>query len=490
MRFNDVKTLLTETSKQMTKHGVDVNADYKTMLADDSLFDIYKNSLAEGLNGDMQLEFLQMSDQVRSGLLSETVYGFLPQSQLVMPIFRKMWPQLVAREAFTILPIDQPEVVRYFMVAVAQTATGEVILPSNTQDVSSGTDYGVTVPFELTCPATTDVLAAHSLTSDEAHLQRDMNVVGATYIDNTGATRTVELEIEPDDDGNFSFDVDCGGGVEDFVSGNVDYFTGLISVSNVRSAEANGKVTKVTVIGSITGAEEMYANKIVFKHHKIHLNSIDHEIQAEWSIQYEQDIKAYFDINIQSEIVDTFGNAVAVDIDRRLLNRVLREGAKFHPTACKSFSKTPIDPFAHGKRAWANEVVLPLREISDQIYNDTNIGVANTLIGNPMDVGYIKSANEHKFEGNSLGGNLGQTPVAGTFDDSWKVLSTPIMPKGKVLVILKPDNPDNAVFIFAPYRPLTITPWPMGRKPSITFLSRYASRFIRREGVGVLTITD
>lgn len=134
--------------------------------------------------------------------------------------------------------------------------------------------------------------------------------------------------------------------------------------------------------------------------------------------------------------------------------------------------------------------MLPLREISDQVYNDTNIGVANTLIGNPMDIGYIKSANEHKFEGNSLGGNLGQTPVAGTFDDSWKVLSTPIMPKGKVLVILKPDNPDNAVFIFAPYRPLTITPWPMGRKPSITFLSRYASRFIRREGVGVLTITD
>ena len=186
------------------------------------------------------------------------------------------------REAFTIIPIDQPEVVRAFMMAIAHTPSGDVVLPSNTQSVSNGTEFGVVAPFELTCPATTDILAAHSLTSDEAHLQRDFVVTGVTYVDNAGVTKTLDLEIEPDDDGNFAFEVDCGGSVEDFVSGNVDYFNGTVFVSSVRAGETNGKVTKVTVVGTLTGAEEMYSNKVTFKHVKIRLNAIDHEVQAEW----------------------------------------------------------------------------------------------------------------------------------------------------------------------------------------------------------------
>lgn len=399
---------------------------------------------------------------------------------------------VVAREALTVIPMDKPEIVRAFMIAYAKTANGEVELPNLSTPVSNATEFGTGVtPFTVTLPSTVDILGIHGLTSDEAHLQRDVNIVGVTFLDDSGSTVSLDLEVEPDDDGHFGFEVDCGGGLSDYVSGTIDYFNGVVSASSTRAGETNGKVVSLVLVGSVSTFEEMHANKITFKHIKIRLNAIDHEIQAEWSLQYEQDVKAYFDLTVQAQLVDTFGNAVAMDIDRKLITKLIKDAETFHPTAVKTFSKTPMAGFAFGRTQWINEIVLPIREISSTIYTDTHIGLANILIGNPIDVEYLKGATEHTFDvAGDSGGEIGANPVAGRLDKSWKVLSSPVVPKGRMLVMLKPDNPDNAVFVFAPYRPLTITPWPLGKKPAMTFLSRYASRFIRREGVGLLKITD
>ena len=114
----------------------------------------------------------------------------------------------------------------------------------------------------------------------------------------------------------------------------------------------------------------------------------------------------------------------------------------------------------------------------------------NVLIANPVDLALFKNTSDYKFEGTIKGGEYGETPVAGTLNDSWKVLSTPLMPRGKILVMIKPEDEANAVFVYSPYKPLVVSPWPLGNKPSMSFISRYASRFIRREGVGILRIND
>ena len=93
MKYNAIKNLLTETSSQMKKLGVDMFSEYPQIMSEDTLFENYKLSLAEGLEGDAHEEFLELADLVREGVLIETVYGFKPQAQLIMPIFRKMWPQ-------------------------------------------------------------------------------------------------------------------------------------------------------------------------------------------------------------------------------------------------------------------------------------------------------------------------------------------------------------------------------------------------------------
>ncbi len=486
MQYNDLRTLLQETAKSMKKQGVDVNSNYPQIMSDDTLFDYYTEALSEGLNDQMKGEFKEISQLVRKGILAETVYGFKPQAQLIMPVFRKMWPNLVAREAMTVLPMDQPEIVRPFLMAVANIGGTEVPLPSVNTSVSGGTQIGVSTPLTLSVPSVTDLLDLNGLDSETAHLQRDFQIVGVTYHDGV-EEKTADILVEPDDEGNFAFSFDVADGVTDYVSGNVDFFTGIVTVSH--TATANPQVTGITIVASISGFEEMRANKISFKHLKIRLNAIDHEIQAEWSIQYEQDVKAYFDFDVQAQLVDTFGNQVALDIDRKLINALINETQTFHSSAVKTFSKTPDPNFAFGKKEWYNEIAVTLNEVSNQVYVDTNMGVANTIIANPLDVAILKSTSDYAFKGNGTGGSFGSTPYVGTFDDAWKVLSSPVVPQGKMVVLLKPENPDHAVYVFAPYRPLTITPYPLGRKPSMSFLSRYAAKFIRHEGAGLINIT-
>lgn len=492
--YKNVRKLLQETSTGMQKmYGLNTVTDHLKIINDDTAFDSYKRHLAEGLEGDVKEEFLDMSDLVRNCLINETVYSYNPQSQFVMPIFRKFWPQLTARELTTIIPMDKPELVHYFMLPFAKTSKGEVALPSLTEDISSASAFGVTTPFTISVPSSVDVLSMHGLTPSEAHLEREFYVQEVEYLDETGALKTAtNIEAEPGDDGNFDFEVDCGGGVMDHVTGHVDFFNGVIHMSSLRDGAATSKVANVMVVGGITGAEEMQANHVSFKYSKVYLRAIDHIISTDWTIQLEQDTKAFFDIDHQAKIVDLFGDVVAMDIDRKLINKILRETTTFNPGCLETFSKTPSVPnYAHGPSVWAKEIKTNIRSISSKIYTKTNIGLANTIAGHPEDIEWLKSATEHSFKGTGPdGGELGAVPVQGTLDSSFKVLSSPIIPKGKMIVSLVPDNPDKAILVFCPYHPVTLTPFPNRMKPSMTFLSRYATRFIRREGMGILSITD
>lgn len=512
---NVTRGFLTESVNTMSKMGFDPYANYKEILAEDVLFDRYSKSLAEGLEGEVKDSFLTMANHMRSGLLTteSTAYGFTPIAPLTMPIFRRMWPQLVAREALTVLPMDKPEIVKSFMRIVAKVGGNEVEMPNNRVSVSTGQPFGelgLNVDIEPLDVVISGAGALHRLdllehmsqlagqpgkyTPANAHiLSADFAIVGVTLSDDT----EVDINVEPEDSGAFSFAVPCGA-VEDIVSGHINYATGVFSVSSTRGDKTSElHVKSVRIVGQLNQAEEMYANEVHLKSTYVRFRAEDLEIQTNWTIQEEQDYKAYFDIDIQTQLVDHMGKIIAMDIDRRILNKLIRETELFNPTSCGdgssdsdrfTFDRRPMKNFAFGPREWNNQIVVKLNDLSAKIYVDTNMTQPNVLIANPLDLALFKNTSEYKFDGNIKGGEYGETPVAGTLNDTWKALSTPLMPQGKVLVLIKPSDEANAIFVYAPYKPLVVSPWPLGRKPSMSFISRFATRFIRREGVGILRI--
>lgn len=494
--MSEIRGILQESTSLMKKFGMNTYSDYRTIMTENTLFDTYTKSLAEGLEGDVRSSFLEMSELMRGqvSLNESSAYGFNPIAPLTMPIFRKFWPMLVTREAVTIIPMDKPDITRSFLRIVATINGNEVEVPNMTTPVSNGRAFGEInnidmPPYEIVIGNTTSgqtnllQVVDSSYTPQIAHVNpADFIIVGAKV---TGASAgasdesDVELYVEPDDNGNFSFEVACGtpaGGspIFDTISGNINYYSGIITISSARFSQSTYKVKSITLTGSVSTFEEMNANTVSLKQTYVKFRSEDHELQANWSIQFEQDYKAYFDLDVQTQLVDAMGKLIAMDTDRSTLRKIIRETEKFNPTSCGTgvrgdmftFDKKPDTGYAFGKKEWNSQIVHNLNMLSAKIYNDTQMTTApNIIIGNPMDLTIFKNMNDYSFNGKLIsGGSYGESPVAGTLADTWKVLSTTLMPIGKMVVMVKPESEDNAVFVYAPYKPLVVSPWPIDRK--------------------------
>jgi len=106
-----------------------------------------------------------------------------------------------------------------------------------------------------------------------------------------------------------------------------------------------------------------------------------------------------------------------------------------------------------------------------------------------MDAAILESLNSFIYKGDGAdGGDVGTT-VASLASNKWKVLVSSIVPKGKMVVTYKPTEETNAVYLFAVYQPLVLSPYLMGRTPNMTFISRNANTLVRSAGVAVLNLT-
>jgi hypothetical protein len=497
MNISEMTSLLKETQSSMKKSGVHIVTDFGNIVADDQLYEFYVNNLAEGLDNQLSEEFKFLAAGTRESLLHELTNrgGFTPQTIMALPVLRQFWPNLIARELFTLIPMDQPTKMYDFLFPYYMTLDGrKVHVPQNynSREIFSG---GLEIPYgsPLATPvmAETDVLATYGLTPAQAKIQRDFYIVGVEYHDGT-AIQTTDRAIMVDDEGNFSFDVrvDPSGPVDDFVTGNVNFVTGVVNVHS-RLQGATPGVKNVLWVGSLTGAEENIAPTLKWEHRKVRVEAVDFEVQAEWTIQLEQDYKAIFDLNIQALNIDTLSQTVAQDIDTRLINLLDRTIQMYRtaPEVNKTFSRTPSGGFAYGKRQWYNEIIDPINEVSTAIELETNLGPANIIAGNPNAIHILKMTDMYGYKGDNQGGELGRTPYQGTFNESWKIFASPRIPSNKLYIINKSDNMDKASAIFCPYRVMTISPYPLGRQPNMTFLSRVGYQIIRKECFGVVTVT-
>jgi hypothetical protein len=167
------------------------------------------------------------------------------------------------------------------------------------------------------------------------------------------------------------------------------------------------------------------------------------------------------------------------------------------PTHNRTFNKNPSQweaetgsKFAYGPKQWMENVLPVLNDLSAAIYVDTNIAAGNILACNPLDATIFESLQEFRYNGSSSeDGDLGyrSAEVAG---GKWKVLVSPVVPQGKSLCLYKPTEQIKCTYIFAPYVPCVLTPYPLGNTPSMTILSRNGEQLIRPAGISVLNITD
>jgi hypothetical protein len=481
-----MKELLMEVYKATKKvSGVDPSkpGNLKAILVDDAAFDTYVTALAESIeNKKDRAAFRLLAENTRVNLLENSMFAINPYETLTLPILRVFYPKLVAKEAVTVSPMDKPETVKAFIKAsfTASNAATEYLAPVTGTDISRGVAVGTPVTAIFPIPSSAyDVLNHVGLTPTLAHLERDFEITGVS----TDGTSFTDVSIIPAVEGHFSQSVTIGGSA-DVVSGKVDYLNGTVAISHTTGV-ANFARYQVT-----TSLEENRINPTVkLQVDKIRLYARDRQIQANWTINMEQDMRALFDISMQAEIVNLLGQQVALDIDREIINALVTANTRLNAvTHTGSFTRTPDPTYTWGTKYWHENIVVEMNRLSGQIYTDTNIEAGNTILCNPLDAAILEDLQTFNYTGtSSVDGDLGyrSAVVAG---GKWKVLTSAVVTQGTMIMVYKPVEELKAIYIYAPYVPAVLHPYPLTYTPSLTILSRYATALIRSAGIATLTI--
>ncbi len=486
-----LKELLTEvyaTTKKVS--GVDPSkpGNLKAVLVDDAAFAAYAEGLAESIeNKKDRADFMILAENTRINLLENSMFQINPYETLTLPILRVFYPKLIAKELVTVAPMDKPETIKAFITATFAPSPGTPATPSYdapvlTPDISQGIAVGTLVTATMPCPSSAyDVLAAGGTNSTDAHLERDFEITGVSL----DATNFTDVSIVPAVEGHFSSSVDIGGSA-DVVSGKVDYLAGTVDVSST-----TGVVTSVRFRVTTSLEENRINPRITLNVDKIRLYARDRQISANWTINMEQDMRALFDISIQAEIVNILGQQVALDIDREIIAALKTANTRLNDAShTQTFYRQPPTTYTWGTKYWHENIIVPLNELSGQIYTDTNIEAGNTIAVNPLDAAILEDLQTFNYTGtSSVDGDLGyrSATVAG---GKWKVLTSSVVDQGTMLMVYKPVEELKAVYFYSPYVPAVLHPYPLGYTPSLTILSRYATALVRAGGIATLTINN
>jgi len=481
-----MKEILTEVYRTVKKtSGIDPSkpGNLKQILVDDAAFKTYVTGLAESIENKRDREqFMILAENTRINLLENSMFQINPYESLTLPILRVFYPKLVAKEAVTVSPMDKPECVKAFIKASFSPSNSATQYPApvvNT-DISGGPSIGTPVTATMSVPQTAyDVLNVAGITKTEAHLERDFEIT-AVSADGTAWT---DVSIIPAVEGHFSSSVAIGANT-DVISGMVDYLNGTVAISS-----ATGLVTYIRYQVTCSLEENRINPKVTLTVDKVRLYAKDRQISANWTINMEQDMRALFDVSMQAELVNLLGQQIALDIDREIVNALITGNLRLNAVTHQgSFNRTPPVGYTWGTKYWHENIIPVLNTLSAQIYTDTNMEAGNTILANPLDVAILEDLQGFNYTGtSSADGDLGyrSATVSG---GKWRVLTSAVVTQGTMLVVYKPAEELRCVYLYCPYVPAVLHPFPLGYTPALTILSRYATSLVRSNGICTLSI--
>jgi len=488
-----MKEILTEVYRTTKKiSGIDPSkpGNMKQVLVDDTAFEAYVTGLAESIENKKDREtFMVLAESTRINLLENSMFQINPYESLTLPILRVFYPKLVSKEAITVSPMDKPESVKAFITSTftqagIQTGTPtQYNAPVIATDISGGPSIGTPMTATMTVPQTAfNVLIQAGVTNAQAHLERDFQIT-AVSLDGTAWT---SVSVVPAVEGHFSSSVTVGG-VTDVISGQVNYLAGTVAIS---SATGVGGVTEIRYQVTCSLEENQINPQVTLNVDKVRLYAKDRQISANWTINMEQDMRALFDVSMQAEIVNILGQQIALDIDREIVAALIAGNNRLNAATHRgTFTRNPPGTYTWGTKYWHENIIPVLNSLSAQIYNDTHMDAGNTILANPVDVAILEDLQGFNYTGTSAAdGDLGyrSAVVAG---GKWKVLTSAVVTQGTMVLVYKPAEELKCVYLYCPYVPAILHPYPLGFTPSLTILSRYATALVRSNGIATLSIT-
>ena len=235
---------------------------------------------------------------------------------------------------------------------------------------------------------------------------------------------------------------DGNGNISGDFTGTINYDTGAVQLT-FAAAPANGTQIKATYRYN---QENNKYGKLKMKLEAKDVSVQSHKLGFTWTVESAQDLLAYHKIAIEDDVSNTLINAVASEIDARIITdlyALANAGA-----AQATWNSTPpanADPTLY-KTTIVDKVRLVLTSILDRLGGRFPGGFAFVVAGSTAWAHLTQSGRFERKQANLING-----VQQGTLDGDIQAYYSPFLPANAIVVGVKGNDNMSSGYFYAPY---------------------------------------
>jgi hypothetical protein len=226
------------------------------------------------------------------------------------------------------------------------------------------------------------------------------------------------------------------------------------------------------------------------------------KLKAVWTPEFAQDLNAYQNLDAEAELTNIMSEYISLEIDLEILDMLITDagaGTEYwsainNVTLDATTLPTASLGFFNTQGQWFQTLGTKIQKLSNKIHQLTLRGGANFIVVSPTVATIIESI--PGFASNSNGDAADMeyafgVQKAGQFNSRYTVYKNPYMTENTILVGFRGKQFLEAGAVFAPYIPLIMTPLiydPTTFTPRKGLLTRFAKKMLRPEFYGKIYI--
>ncbi len=231
------------------------------------------------------------------------------------------------------------------------------------------------------------------------------------------------------------------------------------------------------------------------------------KLKAQWTPEFAQDLNAYHSLDAEAELTAVMSEYISLEIDLEILDMLISSAAagteywsaknnNFINAGSTGFDAAGVDAggFYNSQGGWFQTLGTKMQKLSNKIHQRTLRGGANFVVVSPTVATILESIPGFA---SSSDGDVSKSSYAfgvqkmGQINNRYTVYKNPYMNENTILMGFKGSQFLETGAVFAPYIPLIMTPMvydPDTFVPRKGLLTRYAKKMVRPEYFGKIMV--
>jgi hypothetical protein len=231
------------------------------------------------------------------------------------------------------------------------------------------------------------------------------------------------------------------------------------------------------------------------------------KLKAVWTPEFAQDLNAYQNLDAEAELTSILSEYISLEIDLEILDMLIRNVPTSNTEVWSAKIATRLNDAGtalttdatnvyYTQMSWFQTLGIKLQKISNKIHQRTLRGGANFMVVSPTVATILESIPGFAADTDGAADNMKYAfgvQKIGSLNSRYKVYKNPYMLENLILLGFRGTQFLETGAVYAPYIPLIMTPLvydPNTFTPRKAIMTRYAKKMVRPEFYGAIKVAD